>query len=200
MVEHVAAQQDSWRRRWSTPQWENNTNERNIDMTHPEFHSAEPLDRSEWIPLSDLAAEGFGRPPFGGDSPEDRIANLRRELAEHILLDDIGRAHVPRRVARELFAERAQKQAEAAAREKTRAAEMAAKPNPMDQVLKAIDARHERLRATGMLDDPTLTAFAVMAAGDHQARMEAKGRHLDEMMRSGRDGSLTMHRFDKEEG
>ena len=48
-----------------------------------------------------------------------------------------------------------------------------------------------------MLDDPTLTAFAVMAAGDHQARMEAaKARHLDEMMRNGRDGSLTMHEFD----
>ena len=170
-------------------------------MTHPEFHSAEPLDRSEWIPLSDLAAEGFGRPPFGGDSPEDRIANLRRELAEHLLLDDIGRAHIPRRVARELFAERAQKQAEAATREAARAAELAA-TNPMDQVraqIKAIDARHERLRATGMLDDPTLTAFAVMAAGDYQARMEAKSRHLDEMMRSGRDGSITMHRFDHSE-
>ncbi len=51
-------------------------------MTHPEFHSAEPLDRSEWIPLSALA-EGFGRPPFGDDTPEHRIENLHRELSEH---------------------------------------------------------------------------------------------------------------------
>ncbi len=68
----------------------------------------------------------------------------------------------------------------------------------MDEVralIKAIDARDERLRRAGMLD-PTMTAFAVMAAADHQARMEAKGRHLDEMMASGRDGTLTMHEFD----
>jgi hypothetical protein len=100
-----------------------------------------------------------------------------------------------------LFAERAQRQAEAAAREAAREAELAAKPNPMDQVralIKAIDARHERLLAAGMLDDD-MPAFAVMAAGDHQARMEAKGRHLDELMASGRDGTLTMHRFDQEE-
>jgi hypothetical protein len=166
-----------------------------------DWRSAEPLDRAEWIPLSDLAAEGFGRPPFGGDSPEDRIATLRRELAEHVLLDDIGRAHIPRRVARELFAERAQKHAEAAAREAEAARAAAARPNPTDEIRRlvaAIDARHERLRATGQLD-PDMPAFAVMAAGDHQARMEAKSRHLDEMMASGVDGSLTMHRFDQEE-
>jgi hypothetical protein len=72
-----------------------------------EWQAAEPLDPAAWIPLTELALEGFGY----ADTLEGRVANLRRDLAEEVLLlDDIGRACVPRRVARDMFAERAQKQ------------------------------------------------------------------------------------------
>ena len=62
------------------------------------------------------------------------------------------------------------------AREAARAAELAAKPNPMDQVralIKAIDARDERLRTAGMLD-PTMSAYEQSAAADDQATRERK--------------------------
>lgn len=157
-----------------------------------------PLDSNAWISLSTLATEGFGSPRFGADTLEARQSNLRRELAEHVRLDDVGIAHIPRQIAREMFTQRNQEKAEAQARQAARAAERAAEGNPLHERLKAIHARQERLRTAGLIDD-NLPALALMTAGEHQARMEAKGRHLDEMMRSGRDGTLTMHRFDRGE-
>lgn len=70
-----------------------------------EWQSVEPLDPAAWIPVVHLALEGFGG--LGGSTLEQRAASLRRELAEEILLDDIGRACVPRGVARVMYEERA---------------------------------------------------------------------------------------------
>lgn len=81
-----------------------------------------------------------------------------------------------------------------------RAAEMAARPGPMDQVRRlvaAIDERDERLRAPGMLD-AGMTAFARMQIADHEAKLEVKGRYLDEMIQNGIDGTLRMHAIDQE--
>ncbi len=171
-------------------------------MTHHPALTTErqsvPLDSNTWISLSTLATEGFGRPRFGADTLEARQSNLNRQLAEHVRFDDIGIAHIPRQIAREMFTQRNQERAEAQACQAARAAERAAEGNPLHERLKAIEARQERLRTAGIIDD-NLTAFALMTAGEHQARMEAKGRHLDEMMRSGRDGTLTMHRLDRDE-
>jgi hypothetical protein len=61
----------------------------------------------------------------------------------------------------------------------------------------AIDERDQRMAAAGQLD-PNMTAFQRMAAADHEVKLEAKSRHLDEMLASGRDGTLTMHVYDQE--
>ncbi len=155
-----------------------------------DWRSAESLPTSEWLPLSALAVHGFGRGFDGRETIEQRIENLHRELSEDVLLDDVGIPHVRRSLARELFAERGQKQAAAQAREAARAAELAAKPNSMDQVralIKAIDARDELLRTAGC-SIPTMSAYE-RAAADDQATRERKGRFLDEMLRNGRDGT-----------
>ena len=81
-------------------------------MTPPEFRTNEPLDPVAWVPLSDLAAHGFGSGFDGRETIEQRIETLQRELAEDVLLDDIGMPHVPRSLARQLFAERTSARAE----------------------------------------------------------------------------------------
>lgn len=92
-----------------------------------DWQSTGPLDPARWIACSALAAEGFGRPRYGADTLEARIANLCRDLADHIMLDDIGRAHIPRSIAREMFTDRAQRQADAKARDAAHRAELAAR-------------------------------------------------------------------------
>ncbi|WP_078353595.1 MULTISPECIES: hypothetical protein [Mycobacteroides] len=71
----------------------------------PAWQADEPLDPSVWLPLTHLALEGFG----SGNTIEQRVANLARELSEDLVVDDIGRQCVPRSVARELFALREEK-------------------------------------------------------------------------------------------
>ena len=61
---------------------------------------AEALDPSYWVPVSQLALEGFGP----GGTFDERFANLRVELADDIILDDVGRSCVARSVARDFFA------------------------------------------------------------------------------------------------
>jgi hypothetical protein len=70
------------------------------------WQSAESLDPANWVDLGSLAVWGFGRPPFGEDSLETRVDNLRRELADEIIVDDLGRDCVARSVARVMFTER----------------------------------------------------------------------------------------------
>jgi hypothetical protein len=38
-----------------------------------------------------------------------------------------------------------------------------------------------------------------MASADHAATLGAKSCRLDEMIRSGKDGTVTMHRFNSEQ-
>jgi len=52
--------------------------------------------------------------------------------------------------------------------------------------VQAVRHRQERLREAGLYDD-AMTAYEVMAGADEAARLEAKGRHLDEMPASRRD-------------
>jgi hypothetical protein len=153
----------------------------------PEFQSAEPLDPAQWIPLSHLAIEGFGA-SLGPDSVADRIETLRREFADEALVDDIGRCCVPRRLARELFAERARQQAEAAAREAARAAELAATPDPMAEVRALVEAINSRDDI-----DPSLTAYqAMLGLGpEYEEAMALKSRALDEML----SGDVVLHTF-----
>ena len=74
-----------------------------------EWQADSVLDPAAWVSLAELAVEGFG----SAENLETRVRNLRRDLAGDILLDDIGRACVPRSVARRLFADRAECQHDA---------------------------------------------------------------------------------------
>jgi hypothetical protein len=101
--------------------------------------AAEPLDPASWIPLSSLALEGFGH----AHTIEIRINNLRHELADRVILDDLGRACISRSCARVLFEERAAKQAEQRSRDELRRAEIAAR-NAVPEMRARIRALQQR--------------------------------------------------------
>ncbi len=96
-----------------------------------------PLDPAAWIPLVELALEGFGY----ADTLDARLRNLRHDLAEEILLDDIGRACVARSVARQMFANRAQKQLDEHAQRAAEKAAAAAAGNPLRERVRALQRR-----------------------------------------------------------
>jgi len=110
-----------------------------------EWQSAEPLDPAAWIPLSALALEGFGY----ADALDTRVRNLCRDLAEEILLDDIGRACVPRSVARQMFADRAQQQLDAQARDRVRQEKLAAATQPLHDHVRALQRLHLGRESSG---------------------------------------------------
>ncbi|MCV7214707.1 hypothetical protein H7J51_05335 [Mycobacterium crocinum] len=145
-----------------------------------EYHSAEPLDPAAWIPLTELALEGFGH----ADTIDARVANLRHELADEILFDDIGRACVARSVAREMFADRAQKQRDAADREATRRAERKAN-DPVASMRRRIQA----LQARGTTGDPLLD----VKGGELEEDWARAAHTRDEMNREMNSGALIYH-------
>lgn len=144
----------------------------------PTWQTAEPLDPASWIPLSELALEGLGN----GTTIEQRSAHLARELADDLLHDDIGRACVPRSVARELFALRAEKQrrqADRSARARTGIADGATQ----------IRERVRALQSRESLGDP----LADMKRTDIESSWDRAAQHRDELAASERTGHLQYH-------
>jgi hypothetical protein len=69
-------------------------------------HGGEQFDPTDVVPLSALAAEGFGWDgPFVAN-PRAAVAALAVRFAGEVVLDDLGRRCVSRPTARGLFAER----------------------------------------------------------------------------------------------
>jgi hypothetical protein len=153
-----------------------------------QFQSAEPLDPNSWIALHVLAAHGFGRPPFGADSPETRIANLQRMLADELVLDDVGIPHVSRNVARQLVTERDGRQAAECERRQREQAEARARPNRLRERVKALQEAQKQFDCTDM------PALARAIAADPDSAFNRSDRALSEMM----SGGLTFHRIRRE--
>jgi hypothetical protein len=142
------------------------------------WQSAEPLDPASWIPVTELALEGFGR----SDNFEARVTTLRHELSDEIIHDDLGRACVPRSVARVMFEERAQKQAQQQAHEAHRRAELAAQGNPLRDRVRALQQRQT-------LGDP----LADMKRTEFEDGWERAAAQRDEVANSERSGRLQYH-------
>jgi hypothetical protein len=71
---------------------------------------AAPVDPAELVTLAELAAEGFGYDSQYVKSPRDAIQVLAAQLADAVVVDDLGRQCVTRDTARGLFAERAERE------------------------------------------------------------------------------------------
>ena len=136
------------------------------DTGEPRWQSAEPFDPASWVAVSELALEGFGR----SDTFDGRVANLRHELRRALLLDDLGRACVPRSTARAMFEERATRQAQAHAREEAHQAELAAQGNPLRDRVRAIQQR-------GTTGNP----LADMKRGDFETGWDRAAVQRDEL-------------------
>lgn len=151
---------------------------------HAEFQAAEPLDPAAWIPLSELALEGFGH----ADTVDVRIRNLRHDLSEDLLLDDIGRACVPRSVARQMFADRAQAVRDADAQRAAERAEAKARGNPLRDRIRALQARET-------LGDPLADMKQDEIAGDWEKAAAKRA----EMTQSEQTGRLQYHPIREQE-
>jgi len=149
---------------------------RTADNKQADWRPAEPLDPAAWIPLTELALEGFGH----SDTIDGRAHNLRHDLAAEILLDDIGRACVPRGVAREMFAERNQKQRDEQVRASAARAEAVA-----NDPTKQLRARVRALQARETTGDP----LADMKREDIEADWERAAQRRDEVI----SGQLVYH-------
>lgn len=144
------------------------------------WQAAEPLDPAAWIPLSALALEGLG----AGTTIEQRAAHLGRELSDEVLHDDIGRACLPRSVARELFNARTEREQRQADRQAARAADYRAN-NPTDHVRERVRALQQR----GTVGDP----LADMKQADIETSWDRAAQHRDELATSERTGHLPYH-------
>ncbi|OBF42572.1 hypothetical protein A5719_03335 [Mycolicibacterium peregrinum] len=142
----------------------------------PTWQTTEPLDPAAWIPLSELALEGLGT----GTTIEQRSAHLARELSNDLLHDDIGRACVPRSVARELFAVRAEKQQREAARRAN---------VTVDDTAAQTRERVRALQSREALGDP----IADMKRADIESSWDRAAQHRDELATSDRTGNLPYH-------
>ena len=159
-----------------------------------EWQSTEPLDPAAWIPIVELALEGFGG--TGGSTLEQRTASLRRELADEILLDDIGRPCVARSIARIMFSERAswlaQKQEQQQAREAREKETHAATAKQQQQ--QALRDRVRALAERGTLGDP----LADMKRGDFEDAWDRAAAKRDELATSDATGHLQYHPISEE--
>ena len=151
-----------------------------------EWQAAEPLDPAAWIPLTELALEGFGR----GDTLDIRAKNLRHALTDQVLLDDIGRACVPRSVARQMFAERAQAEIDKQGREAAARAEYAANDSAVQ-----VRARVRALQAK----ETTGNALADMKRDDIENSWDRAAQARDELTASQRTGRLQHHPIREQE-
>lgn len=150
------------------------------------WQTTEPLDPAAWVPLTTLALEGFGY----ADNFDHRLANLRGDLADDILLDDIGRACVPRSVARRMFTDRAHKLAEERDRDAARRAEADAN-NPAKEVRARVRALQQQ-QTTG-------DALADMKRDEFEAGWERAAALRDEAAASDRTGRLQYHPISERE-
>lgn len=157
------------------------------------WQASEPLDPAAWVPLSSLAVEGFGASRID-DTIEARTRRLARQLAAEVLLDDIGRACVPRAVAREMFAERAERDQRQREQKTRLSEELKAQQDHRQAQLKALQDRQARMPDLGDLPLHQ-AALASMTADDYNARVEKHSSHMDDMMR----GGLTYHDINEKE-
>ncbi len=120
-------------------------------------------------------------------------AALADQLADRVLIDDLGRSAIDRPTARRLIAEHhatveARAQARAAAVAERRQATNA--PNPTRERVRALQARH---RAAGV---DALSGVALALADGGDAKLAAAGRRWDDYANAERDGSFgTYHRL-----
>jgi hypothetical protein len=73
----------------------------------PAFVDGAGVDPTDLVPLSALAAEGFGWDGPLVATPLAAIVALTAQLGGEVVLDDLGRRCASRETARRLFAERA---------------------------------------------------------------------------------------------
>lgn len=149
-----------------------------------EWQAATALDPAAWIPLSELALEGFGY----ANTVDDRVRNLRHDLADEVLLDDIGRACVPRSVARQLFTDRAQKQHDEQARAAAARAEAKAKGHPLRDRVRALQQRET-------LGDP----LADMKQDEYESDWEKAAAKRAEIAANDQTGTITYHPIRQEQ-
>ena len=147
----------------------------------------EPLDPAAWIPLSALALEGLGK----GGTVEQRAKHLARTLADEVLVDDIGRPCLPRSVARELFAVRAERDEHT---DNLRRQNRVTSSEPAAELRRRVRAIQDRqLHRDLGLDTTDLSAGALaeLTADDHDERIKASGARMDEFL----SGGIHYHRF-----
>jgi hypothetical protein len=120
----------------------------------------------ELVTLAELVAEGFGETGYSFCDP---LAELEERLADVVELDDIGRRCVPRPVARRMFAERAEAEAETRRRGAERRRMFAARSRPVVRGKRVPD---ELTGANGELPDPlsVLRYEESIAAADSRTR------------------------------
>lgn len=115
----------------------------------------------------------------------DRLAD---RLGDQVIVDDAGLRCCTRATARRLYDARegrreAQRQATRQARQQ---------PNPLRE---RIRAQQEHQRQIDIDGDLAASALATITAGDHESRLAAAGRRMDDMLASGRNGVLRFHSF-----
>jgi hypothetical protein len=129
----------------------------NVDLPAP-VETVDPV--VDLIPLAELAAEGFG---YGSPyivTPQDAVDVLARQLADQVIVDDVGRRCVTREVARGMFTERAggeRRRREADARNAAQAASFAAQVPagiPVDQIPAGLDPATAMLAAAADAERP----------------------------------------------
>jgi hypothetical protein len=155
-------------------------------------HEGDP-DMSDPIPLSALVLEGLGEGLHGPPSVETLEQRIR-DAGHPVIIDYIGRRCVSRDVAKILLTEHhdqleAQRQAAEEARlEATR------RGNPIVARAEALNAKHARMRAAGVLD-PGTSPLAVMRLGEHDERLDAASARMDEFLSIAPGDYGTMHRY-----
>jgi hypothetical protein len=148
---------------------------------------AQTIDPVDLVPLADLAAEGFGYGSPFVTTPRDAVDALASQLDDQVILDDLGRRAVPRKVARELFTERAEgerRQREAQQRHEEELAEQAANNRPRGGI------------PADRIPEGVLPVVAMMqAVKDDEPRRQSVLEHA-----LANDGGVVYHRFDREDG
>lgn len=144
-------------------------------------------DPANWIPLTALAIEGFGR----GTTVEDRTAHLAAQLADRLVFDDLGRRCVARSVARELFTRQAEQAGRLRERRAANRAELRAETNRLRERIRAIRAKQESqdLGLDGL--SMSEAALATLTADDIAQRLTESGNRLEEHL----SGAMIHHRI-----
>jgi hypothetical protein len=146
----------------------------------------ETADPADLVTLADLATEGFGYGSPYVTTPRDAIDALARQLADDIVIDDIGRRSVSRSAARALFTER--REAEARQREAQRRREAELEEQPLSNPIRGGVPCDQ-------IPDGVLPASAMLqAARDAQP----KRRSVLEQALTNDDG-ITYHPVDRED-